>query len=200
MHAIDRSTIVPPAIGGLGRQLPIYLDTETTGLDPQFDSIVEIGLVDHDGAIVFSSLVKPRDMCIPPAATAIHGITDDDVRDAPHLADIIGSVMQLIAGRELVIYNAAFDAPFLGLNAVDATCAGHLAMRAMGLQRWPKLQVAASWAGHDWGTSHAHRAVSDALAARTVHLRARQVLEERAAARDVTRPTPSFIRTREDCQ
>lgn len=164
---------------------PVYLDTETTGLDPRFDAIVEIAIVDRDGSTLLDTLINPRQP-IPASATAIHGITDDDVSDAPLLFDVLEQVSGIIQGRELVIYNAPFDTAFLGLHSRDATCAMELAMRAMGVSRWPKLSAAAAWAGHEW-SGKAHRALADALAARTVHLHALRVLAEQ-------RSTPAFLR------
>ncbi len=59
---------------------PIYLDTETTGLE-RSDEIIEISIVDDEGQVVFDSLVKPSQP-IPADSTRIHGITDADVLGA----------------------------------------------------------------------------------------------------------------------
>jgi DNA polymerase-3 subunit epsilon len=86
---------------------PLYLDTETTGLR-DLDEIVEISILDHDGGVLFDSLVRPT--CrIPADAIAIHGITDDMVRDAPRWIDIWPEVEAVLRGREIAIYNADFD-------------------------------------------------------------------------------------------
>ncbi len=61
----------------------LFLDTETTGLDDQAE-IVEIAIADHTGQPVFESLVKPV-VPITPHLTAIHGIDNDMVADAPTL-------------------------------------------------------------------------------------------------------------------
>ena len=65
---------------------PLFLDTETTGLGPA-DQVVEIAVLDAEGAVVFHSLVKPT-VPIPAEATAIHGIRDEDVAGAPTFAGI----------------------------------------------------------------------------------------------------------------
>jgi DNA polymerase-3 subunit epsilon len=79
---------------------PLYLDTETTGLR-DLDEIVEISILDHDGGVLFDSLVRPT--CrIPADAIAIHGITDDMVRDAPRWIDIWPEVEAVLRGPILI--------------------------------------------------------------------------------------------------
>jgi DNA polymerase-3 subunit epsilon len=92
------------------------LDTETTGLDPgQGHGLVEVACVPLDGGEpgeVWSTLVNPG-RPIPPDASAVHGITDAMVRDAPIPALVAAGIDTRCAGRTLVFHNAAFDLPFL---------------------------------------------------------------------------------------
>lgn len=85
----------------------VVLDTETTGLGPNAE-IVSIAIVDAQGTPLLDTLVKPVDP-IPASATAIHGITDEMVKDAPSWADVAPRVLDLIFNRPLFIYNAEFD-------------------------------------------------------------------------------------------
>src|SRR4030067_3387228 len=78
---------------------PLYLDTEPTGLG-DMDEIVEISILDHDGSLLFDSLVRPSRR-IPPDAIAIHGITDELVRGAPRWLDIAPEVEALLKEREV---------------------------------------------------------------------------------------------------
>lgn len=89
----------------------VVLDTETTGLGADAE-IVSIGIVDQDGLLIFSSLVKPK-RSIPRSATKIHGITNAMVEHAPSWADIQDIILMCIADKVLVIYNAAFDLDML---------------------------------------------------------------------------------------
>jgi len=95
-------------------------DIETTGLDPQEDAICEIAAVDvengslnFDGDPVRESLVFPgRD--IPPQASAVHHIVEQDVLQKPRANEIIPYVLK--PEREDVIYvahNASFEQSFL---------------------------------------------------------------------------------------
>lgn len=86
---------------------PIYLDTETTGVD-RFSEIVEICLVSDHNQVLFESLVKPTRK-IPSDATRIHGITQEMVHDAPTWLHIWSEVESHLIDRQIGIYNAEFD-------------------------------------------------------------------------------------------
>lgn len=76
----------------------IFFDLETTGIDIARDRIVEISMVKvmPDGEeIVRTRRINPG-MPIPAEATAIHGITDEDVKDCPLFPQIAKSLAQFI--------------------------------------------------------------------------------------------------------
>ena len=86
---------------------PIFLDTETTGTG-QTDRIIQIGIVDTQGETLFQSLVNPG-MPIPAESSAVNGITDDMVKEAPVWTQIWTDVEATLRGRVIGIYNADFD-------------------------------------------------------------------------------------------
>jgi DNA polymerase III epsilon subunit family exonuclease len=92
------------------------LDTETTGLDPgQGHGLVEVACVALEGGEIgesWSTLVNPG-RPIPADATAVHGISDAMVRDAPPAAPVAAEVRQRCGDHPLVFHHAAFDLPFL---------------------------------------------------------------------------------------
>lgn len=94
----------------------VFLDLETTGVDPARDRIIEISLVKvrpDGGEEVKTRRLNPG-MPIPPEATAIHHITDDDVKDEPHFEQIAKSLAAYIEGCDLAGYNSnKFDIPVL---------------------------------------------------------------------------------------
>ncbi len=94
----------------------VALDTETTGMDPMRDRIVEFaGVKLHpDGRReTFRTLVNPKEP-IPPESSRVHGITDDTVRDAPTFAETARDILLFLAGADLTGYNIArFDLPVL---------------------------------------------------------------------------------------
>jgi DNA polymerase-3 subunit epsilon len=94
----------------------VFLDLETTGLNLATDRIVEIALlkVDQEGKkVVKRKLINPEKP-IPAEVSAIHGITDDMVRDAPTFRQIANEVKQFLEGADLGGYNSnKFDWPLL---------------------------------------------------------------------------------------
>lgn len=101
---------------------PLFLDTETTGLDDRAE-ICDISVIDHDGVVLFDTLVRPT-IPIPAEATAVHGIDDALVFGAPTFADIAGRLAALVSGRWVVIYNAEYDLRLLNQSARANRLAG----------------------------------------------------------------------------
>ncbi len=95
------------------------IDFETTGLDPDHDRILEVGIVCFDGGAVTKShgyLVDPG-IPVPEEARAIHGIRDEDLRDAPRIEQLMPTLIEALDGRLPVAYNAGFDRRFLHAEA-----------------------------------------------------------------------------------
>ena len=94
----------------------VFIDLETTGINVSLDKIVEIALVKimPDGTKqVKRKLVNPE-MHIPEQVTAIHGISDEMVKDAPSFKQIANEIKQFIEGADLGGYNSnRFDIPML---------------------------------------------------------------------------------------
>ena len=94
----------------------VFFDLETTGVDTAKDRIVEISMVKimPDGEeIIRTRRINPQ-MPIPASATEIHGITDEDVKDAPTFAQIAKSLAQFIEGCDFGGFNSnRFDLPVL---------------------------------------------------------------------------------------
>jgi len=112
--------VIPDISTPIGELRFCFLDLETTGLDPTRDRVCEIGLVKtkvqvkgEESRETFSSVVNPG--CgIPQDASKIHGITDDDIKDAKQFHELADYVLDFIQGCVLVAHNnAGFDLPFL---------------------------------------------------------------------------------------
>src|SRR5688500_4714932 len=98
----------------LGAPLAI-VDLETTGGQPGWDRVTEIGVIEVDGFEVsaeWSTLVNPG-AAIPGAIQALTGITNEMVAGAPRFADLAGELYERLAGRVFVAHNARFDYGFL---------------------------------------------------------------------------------------
>ena len=106
MNLSARKEAIEQARQWLGKK-PVYIDTETTGTSPN-DSIVEIAVLDYDGSTLVNTLVKPVGR-ISSSASAIHGITNEKVKEAPRWDEVWLKVENAITNRSVGIYNADFD-------------------------------------------------------------------------------------------
>ena len=94
----------------------VFFDLETTGINISRDRIVEISFLKvfpNGDEEIKSKRVNPG-MPIPPESTAIHGITDEDVKDCPSFKQIAKSLASQIEGCDLAGFNSnRFDVPML---------------------------------------------------------------------------------------
>lgn len=94
----------------------IFFDTETTGISPTKDRIIElcgIKVMPDKTRSVLLQRFNPE-MPIPPDATAIHGITNEMVKGEPPFRDKAKEIASFFAGCDLAGYNIArFDVPIL---------------------------------------------------------------------------------------
>ncbi|MFD9705259.1 DEAD/DEAH box helicase [Lentzea sp. NPDC059081] len=150
------------------------VDVETTGFVAKgHDRIIEVAVVRiaPDGTVLgeWSSLVNPRR---PLAATDVHGITEDDVADAPAFADVAPTLATHLDGAVVVAHNASFDLSFLHAEFARAshpfTPHGSLCTMKLdthihqtGRRKLPDCLAAAGVPGIHGA---AHRALTDAKA------------------------------------
>jgi exodeoxyribonuclease X len=149
------------------------IDIETTGTNPAADAIIEIASVDmvRGGGITNAkdTLVHPN-VPIPPGASAVHHIIDDDVKNAPSL----GEVIDRFRGADYyVAHNCEFERGFFAAQGVELgpwICTYKCALRV-----WPELHGhsnqelryalgrAAPFPGFERGTISPHRAAFDVI-------------------------------------
>ncbi|MFH2116259.1 MAG: 3'-5' exonuclease [Spirochaetota bacterium] len=107
----------------IGSRIFVALDFETTGLSPDRDRVVEIGAVKFrmvegaDGWSIstegeYETLIHPG-RSIPPEVSAIHGISDLDVSQAPYFKAAADNFLSFLEGTVVVAHNAPFDIGFL---------------------------------------------------------------------------------------
>jgi len=98
----------------------IVLDTETTGVNPESgDRIVEIGcveLVNHMPTGKTYQVYLNPECQMSEEVIKIHGITNEQVADAPKFAEIADEFLKFIGEDKLVIHNAPFDIKFLNME------------------------------------------------------------------------------------
>lgn len=93
---------------------PIFYDTETTGVKPDRDRVIEIAAYDPVLNKTFERLINPG-IPIPREASAIHNITDEMVADAPSFKEVAAEFSEFCSGEVCLIAhnNDAFDVHFL---------------------------------------------------------------------------------------
>ena len=161
----------------------LVLDTEATDKYPDTAEVLSVAIIDHTGAVLLDTLVRPVRTKTWPRAQEIHGIAPKQVLrpEVPTLADLNQQIADLLRGREVVIYNASYDATILAeAFALGEPAAVHCAMLGFsehpevrvwnsyhGNYRWQSLATAADHVGHQW-RGRAHGALADCYAARDV--------------------------------
>jgi DNA polymerase-3 subunit epsilon len=148
----------------------VAIDFETAKYSRE--SACSVGLVkfqDGNPGDTFYSLIRPPTLYIRPDFTAIHGLTVEDVRDAPVFADIWESrMLPFINGLPLAAHNAPFD-----MGVLQAALAwyelplprlNYFGTLALSRRVWPELKShALTSLGQTFGiTYHAHNALDDA--------------------------------------
>jgi hypothetical protein len=143
----------------------VILDTETIDL---FGPIVEIAVIDAaTGRKLLDTLVNPG--CpVTETATAIHGITDADVADAPTWDKVLPRLKRITRNRQVLAYNTGYDQSVV---VADTERAGRKPGHLADDDRWAcVMQARSDWEGsRRWlPLGGGHRALGDCQAARQV--------------------------------
>ena len=95
----------------------IIFDTETTGLDNREDRVIEIGGVELENQFptgrTLHIFINPGSRKVHPDALAIHGITDEFLKDKPPFADVVDEILEFFGDARWVAHNATFDMGFI---------------------------------------------------------------------------------------
>lgn len=146
----------------------VALDLETTGLDIENDSIIEIGAVKlRDGKVLeeYSVLINPG-FVIPAETTHITGIHQDDLRNAPTLPQVLPEIRSFVADAPVIAHNAAFDVGFMRrFGALQQNLPlDTYELASLLLPRAPRYSLSSLAAGFAIDLENAHRALDDARA------------------------------------
>ena len=101
----------------------VFFDLETTGVSPTNDRVVELSYlkVMPDGTEISKTFRVNPGMHIPETATAVHHITDDDVRDCPTFRQIGQEIANVLKGSDIAGFNSnRFDVPMLAEELLRA--------------------------------------------------------------------------------
>jgi DNA polymerase-3 subunit alpha (Gram-positive type) len=157
----------------------IALDTETTGVNPSDDRIIEIGMarvIDGQIEASYSTLIDPQ-MNISARITELTGITDGDVTGKPVIADIIGEIIDFTQDLPLLGHNIIFDYKFIKKAAADNSMQfvkngiDTLKMARRILPDMPHKGLEYLCAQLGINPGHSHRAYDDAVSAMQLYNR-----------------------------
>ena len=148
----------------------VCIDFETAKYSRE--SACSVGLVKYqDGKVAdtYYSLIRPPVLYIRPDFTEIHGLTVDDVRDAPTFADLWESAIKpFIGGLPLAAHYAQFDMGVLWAvlerYELEIPALPYFCTCSLARHTWPKLKshALASLAEHFGIVYDAHNALADA--------------------------------------
>lgn len=149
----------------------VVFDLETTGVDTQEDSIIEISAVKVKHHVIteeFNQLINPGTH-IPAGATKINGITDEMVKEAPFLSEVLPDFLSFIGKEVLVGHNIqSFDLLFLYRTAGELMGVSlpndYIDTLFMARERLPQLyrhRLTDISAHFNISTEGAHRALND---------------------------------------
>ncbi len=103
--------------------IEIVLDVETTGLDYKKERMVEFAAIRLENGKMkdrFETLINPEQH-IRKSSIAIHGITEEDVKDAPTEAEVMPLILDFIGDYPIVAHNAIFDYSFINEASIRQT-------------------------------------------------------------------------------
>jgi len=152
----------------------IIIDTETTGLDPRLGHrVIEVAALEvanrrATGRTFHFRLDPERE--IDAGATAVHGMTWDDLKGKPKFGEIAAEFVAFAGGAEWVIHNAPFDLGFLDAELARASlpgCAdihgGVIDTLALAREMFPGKRNNLDALCERFGVDNAHRSVHGAL-------------------------------------
>ncbi|MEA3346092.1 MAG: helicase C-terminal domain-containing protein [Chloroflexota bacterium] len=147
----------------------VALDLETTGLEPEHDAILEIGVVKFRGEEIldtWSSLVDPQRR-IPYHIQQLTGIAQEEVDRAPSLSSLLGPLRRFVGSTPLVGHSIGFDLAFLKRHGLftDNLALDTFELASILLPHVARYSLQRLAEELDIPTSTHHRALDDALTA-----------------------------------
>ena len=169
----------------------IVLDTETTGLNAAEDEILQVSIIDNEGAVLFDSYIRPTQHTEWAEAERVNHITPEMVANSPTIEEVMPEINDILKRYDKIVgYNVRFDADFLkhnGAKFLNAEYADAMKMFApiygewndqRGSYKWQKLTIAADYYGYDWSEhKEAHNSLGDCYATLHVYKEINEVIK-----------------------
>ena len=152
----------------------VCFDLETTGKDCDEDEILQFSAIDGDGNVLLDTLVRPYIQTAWRGAQSVHGISPEDVTEAPQLHELIPTIRGIFQNAKLLVsYNGRFDLDFLCAAGIDIPKIEHVDVMEdfaeiygewneyYGNYKWQSLSTCAAYYGYKFT---AHDSLEDAKA------------------------------------
>ena len=97
----------------------VILDTETTGLSFSTDRVIELGIIDLDGNVLFDNLIY-TDAPISYEAYKVHGIKKEDLTGKPSIEDLKTNLNSILKDKIIIGYNIQFDIDMLRASGYES--------------------------------------------------------------------------------
>lgn len=98
----------------------MFIDTETTGLNKQYDEVLSLGVVSMNGEVLYDGLFKPQHKKHWKEAQAINGISPAKVANKPHITDEKEAIEAVLADADLICgWNLRYDLDMLYAAGID---------------------------------------------------------------------------------
>ena len=168
------------------------VDTETTGLNPGSDEILQLSIVDENGNEVFNDYFCPSYHLSWDEAEKINHITREMVAGKPTIKERLSEINAIFAKCDVIIaFNAGFDLSFLkaaGIEIPKSTKVIDVQQMYMGIaalrgewdwehnrSKWRSLKECAEFCGYEWQGA-AHDSLADAKAAMACYFKLAEII------------------------
>ena len=159
----------------------IVIDTETTGLSPTEDELLQVSIISDIGETLYNSYIRPTHHTEWKEAQAVNKISPEMVADSPTIFEEMPKINAILRKAKKVIgYNTYFDLNFIsacgGINIENERVVDVMEMFApiygewiesFGSYKWQKLVTCAAYYNYFWGNDKAHDSLADCRA--TLH-------------------------------
>lgn len=152
----------------------IVFDTETTGLNPDEDEIIQLSIINGDGEVLFNEYIRPESKTEWPEAQKIHNISPEMVADRPGYQAFLENVKGIFERAEVIVaYNNAYDVEMIRKWGIDLDDKPQVdVMKDFAIYygefvpeynefKWQKLRKCADYFGYDF---KAHDSLEDVKA------------------------------------
>ncbi len=158
----------------------IVLGTETTGLDPHKDEILQLSIIDENAETLYNQYFRPTRTNSWLEAQDVNGISPEMVKNCPSIWKERSKIQSIVDSADIIVgYNIDFDMNFLFFSEIFSSARRIVDVMEefaeiygewsdyFGDYKWQKLSVCAEYYHYDWGFCKHHDSLADCRA--TLH-------------------------------